>query len=159
RYHLSIVLDHHRDLAPPVLPGALERIAYQAGRFRARDHAQAFGAFAVVTKLLALARIHAFGVLAHGGDIDAVIARARTGEGHHRTDVGVKLEVLAQGDVDRAEAFTDGCRHRPLEGDAVALQEIQRFPRQQIPPFIQRGLTGQGKVVLEAAAEALQHLE
>ena len=50
------------------------------------------------------ARVEVLGVLAHDDQVDVLVARAHAGDGHGRPQVGVEVELLAQGHVHAAEA-------------------------------------------------------
>src|SRR5919109_3274799 len=63
--------------------------------------------------------IEVFGVLADNDEIDVVEARAHAHVALARPHLGVEVECLPQGDVDRAEAAADRRRDRALEGDSV----------------------------------------
>ena len=53
----------------------------------------------------------------------------------HRPHVGVKIEMLAQRDVDALESAADGRGDRTFEPDARALQRLDHVRRQHLAGF------------------------
>src|SRR6188472_3332307 len=75
--------------------------------------------------------VEVLGVLAHHDDIDGLVARAHAGVRLARADACVQPELVAQRDVDGAEPGPDRRRDRPLEGDAVPLDRLERLRRER----------------------------
>ena len=77
--------------------------------------------------------VHLGGVLDRGGDAVEVVGRA---------DVRVEVELLAEGDVEAPEAAADGRRERPLDGDVVVLDGLQRVLRRSSRIQTEQDVTG-----------------
>jgi len=119
----------------------------------ARDADHALRGLTVLGQRLAFRSVGALGVLAHGDDVDAVVARARAGNRDRRPHVGVQVEPAPQLHVERAEAAADRRRQRSLQRDAVAADRIERGLRQQLAAARLRGQPGIDEVVAQAEAE------
>src|SRR5690606_18378081 len=65
------------------------------------------------------AAVQPFGILADDDQVDAGESRGDTFEVADRANSRVKIELLAEADVDGGETATDWCGARALEGDAV----------------------------------------
>ena len=73
------------------------------------------------------AGIQALGIFPDDDEIDAGIAGRNMGKVLNRTEVGVELELLAQGNVDTGKASADGRGHRPLQSDPGAFDGLDQF--------------------------------
>ncbi len=146
----------HRDLASTPPPGEVVGESHHPAGFRTGDHAAQLGALAVVADGLADTGVDALDVLPHRDDVDVLVAGVYAGQRQGRADVGVQVEVLAQGDVDRGEPLAHRRGDGPLEHHAVALDQRARFIGQQLVPGIERALTGQAPIERQAAVQLLQ---
>src|SRR5271157_2805826 len=73
------------------------------------------------------AGVQPFGVLANDDEVHAGIARGYSREIADRPEVGEKLELLAQRDIDAGESAADRGRHRTFQADARALDGLHQF--------------------------------
>ena len=71
------------------------------------------------------AGVEIFRIFAHDHDIDAIEARLHAGQIPHRAQVGVKIERLAQSDVDARSAASDGGAHGTLQRDFIAADGLE----------------------------------
>ena len=83
-------------------------------------------------------RIKTLGVFAHDDQIEIRIATGNVWQRANRTQVRVKIQSLAQTDVDRPETLADRCGDRPLECDFVPLDRLEQFVGQRVAEFLQR---------------------
>ena len=86
--------------------------------------------------------IDVFGVLAedhHIGQFGIFQWRGHALEILHRPDALVEVELLAQGDVERADAAADRRRHRPLDRDRIFLERGKGFLREPLVRAIDAG--------------------
>lgn len=105
-----------------VVLGILEGILGDAQRGFFCD--QLDGLHDSVDDLVFDARVFAFGVLADGDDVDVVVERFVALQASARPDVGVQVELLAQGQIQRAMALADGRHERALQADLVAVDRV-----------------------------------
>ena len=105
------------------------------------------------------------GVLANDDEIDVLVGRLHAGQRAHGPHAGVEIESLPQPDVDRAKTLADRRGARPLEGDAVAPDQVERLFGQRFAVLLRGGEAGGGlhPVDLHAggrddAARGLGHL-
>src|SRR5205823_10289780 len=84
-------------------------------------------------------------------------ARADTLVGLTRADAAVEVELLAQQDVDRAEARAHRRSRRPLDADLVALDRLERAVGERSSLLRVDVLAGRVLVPLELDAGRLQH--
>src|SRR5262249_27148254 len=99
--------------------GVFESEASDAGGSFFGDDLQAFdnaGNYFVLK-----AGIKAFRVFPHDHQIDIRITCGNVRKIAHRAEVGVKIELLSELNVDAGEAAADGRGNRPFERDARAL--------------------------------------
>ena len=140
---LAVVVDRVLERAPDEPLGALARNRLDADARRLREadlpHAQLVLeegdqlARALRLGLPLDAGVDVLGVLAedHHVGLRRILERARhAGEVPHRAQADVEVELLAQGDVERANAAADGRRHRALDRDGVLAQRLERLGRQ-----------------------------
>ena len=73
------------------------------------------------------ARVEVLRVLAHDDEVDILVPRAHPFVRLARAQAGVQPELVAQRDVDRAEAGADRRGDRPLQGHAVRLHRRERL--------------------------------
>src|SRR5215831_3659747 len=66
--------------------------------------------------------IESLGVFANDDQVDIRIARGNVRQIANRTEVGVELELLSQGDVDAGKAAADRRSHWPLQSDFCAFK-------------------------------------
>ena len=81
------------------------------------------------------AGVDVLGVLAEDDDVHQLGTRdrrRRAREVAHRPHAGVEVEHLAQRDVQAADAAADRRRQRPLDGDLVGLDRLERVVRQPL---------------------------
>ena len=81
------------------------------------------------------AGVQVFGVFTENDHVDllGMLHRARNRiDITHRTNTGVKVQLLANGNVDTANALADRCRKRPLDGHTMFLDQVQGFFRQPL---------------------------
>jgi len=79
--------------------------------------------------------IKPLGIFAHDYEIDVFIARLDAGKILDGPEVSVKVEALAQLDINAREALPNRRRHRSFEGDPVALEGVHEFLRNRRPMF------------------------
>ena len=95
-------------------------------------------------------------VLAHDDDVDAVVAGADARVRLARAHARVELELVAERDVDRAEAGADRGRDRPLERDAVALDRLERLVGKRRAGLLHHVDPGLADVPVELDARRLE---
>ncbi len=155
----DVGLVHERHLPAIVRERVFERIADDPLRPVTRDdhHGLGDGVRVLADPDVVLdADVETLGVLPHDHEIDVVVARV----GLHRDrrpHVGVQVEVLAQRDVDGAEAGAHGRGQRALQGDPVALDRIQRFLRQRVPEGFSGVHAGDLALELQRCARGLEN--
>ena len=111
---------------PSGLSGLIEMPELAADLFRLApveelDH----GAGVVRPRLELDSGVQVLGVLAHDDQVDALVARAHARIALARPHTGVEAELVAQGDVDRAEARADRRRDGALQRDPVPLDRLE----------------------------------
>src|SRR5438132_746059 len=82
----------------------------------AGDDGDALGGVVVVVDVMLDAGIQALGVLADDDEVDSAVARLDAGEAAGGANVGVEVELLAEGHVGAAVAFA----HRRRQGSLVS---------------------------------------
>ena len=80
------------------------------------------------------AGVEVLGVLADDDDVDVVEPGAHAGVGLARPHAGVEVELVAQRDVDRAEAGADRRRDRALERQPGPSYGLDRLLREAACP-------------------------
>eukprot|EP00955_Chlamydomonas_euryale_P100284 365273-Chlamydomonas_euryale.AAC.6 len=70
-------------------------------------------------------RVLSLGVLANGHQVDIVVSRLVARDRHARPHVGVQIQLLAQGQIERPETLSNRGRHRALQADAVLLSSAR----------------------------------
>src|SRR6266550_942646 len=85
------------------------------------------------------ARIEVLDVLANDDQIDVTAWRGHARLGLRGSEVRVQVELLAEGDVDRAEARPELGRERALERDAVSPHGLERVLRERRAVLCHRG--------------------
>ena len=89
--------------------------------------------------------VEALSIFADDDEIDIGITRRNVRQIADGTEVGVELELLAQRDVDAGKAATDGRGHRPLQGDAGALNRFDDLFGDVLPVLLESvGAYGEG---------------
>ena len=73
------------------------------------------------------AGVKALRVFANDDEVDAGIPGRNMGQVLDRTEVGVELELLAQGNVDTGEAAADRRGHWPFQSDPRAFDGVDQF--------------------------------
>ena len=145
--HDVALVDERHGLAV-VLDRVVDRLAHQALAAERRDRldaeagvleelgahllAQELGELLVLvrTGLVLDAGVHVLGVLAEDHDVDRLGVLERRGHALvvlDRADAGVQVEVLAQRDVERAEAAADRRGQRALDRDHQVLDRGERL--------------------------------
>ena len=155
----DVGLVHHRDLAATKAPGQLEGVAHDALAAAPGDLDDRLRGLAVGRQGLAFRAIGALGVLAHGDEVHAFVARARAGDADRRAHVGVEVEAPAQLDVDRAEALAHRRGQRALERDAVAADGLEGGGGDQLAAALPGGEAGVDELVLQAALQCIEHAQ
>src|SRR5438552_1194937 len=74
-------------------------------------------------------RVEAHGVLAHDDEINVRIASGDMGQIAHGAEVGIKLELLTELDVNAGESAADRCGDWPLERYMRALNGFRQCLR------------------------------
>mmetsp|Transcript_10786 Transcript_10786/g.32062 ORF Transcript_10786/g.32062 Transcript_10786/m.32062 type:complete len:323 (+) Transcript_10786:437-1405(+) len=74
-------------------------------------------------------RVLSLGVLANGHQVDIVVSRLVARDRHARPHVGVQIQLLAQGQIERPETLSNRGRHRALQADAVLLDRLEVLQR------------------------------
>ena len=129
--------------------------ARDARRSLLRDHLDAF--HHARNHLVLQAHILALGILAHDHQVHAGIFRGEAGQIANGPQIGEKIELLAQRDVDALEAAADRRRHRPLERHAVAFDGFVKR-RGNVLAVNLEGLGARGKArPLKLRARRLQN--
>ena len=91
------------------------------------------------------ARVDVLGVLAEDHHVHVLrpLHRARHAlEPAHRPQADVEVELLAQRDVQRADAAADRRGERPLDADQVLAEGVERLVRQPVVDLLERLLAG-----------------
>ena len=97
-------------------------------------------------------------VFSHQHDVDIV----ESSPGDHapnRTHIGVKAELLAQANIDRAESAADRRRQRALQGKPRAPDAVQRRLRQRITAFLDGRQAALADVPLERGAKRFENID
>jgi hypothetical protein len=172
----DVGLVHGRDLAAAVAAREVEGELDDSARAGDRDRLDRDACVAVAQRpalrldpldqlarlvgaLLELdARVQVLRVLADDHEVDLVEAGADALVGLARPDLPVQVEALAQADVDRAEALSDGRRDRALERDTGGADGVQRLVRERIAAVLGHGLFARlAHVPVELDARRLEH--
>ena len=101
--------------------------------------------------------VEILGVLAHDHEIDVVVARAHAEVRLARAQAGVEPELVAERDVDRAEAGADRRRDRPLQRDLVRLHRGERLLGQRRPGRLHHVDAGLAHIPVELDSGRLEH--
>ncbi len=88
------------------------------------------------------ARVQVLGVLADDDQVDVLVARLDALHRPRGAQIGVQVERLAEGHVDRAKALADGSRDRPLEGDLRGSDRFEHVLGQRRAVFRDLRLAG-----------------
>src|SRR5690606_32020664 len=147
----DVALVHQRDRGTVVIDGVLDGLAHQAlgafagnglnadtGGFGEADLVDAQFLLQEVDELAGFGAagfeldtgIDVFGVLAeddHVGLFRLAHGRRHALEVLNGAQTHVQVELLAQGDVQRTDAATDGCGERTLDRDNVFTDRVERF--------------------------------
>ena len=103
------------------------------------------------------AGVEVLGVLADDHDVGLGEARAHALVGLAGADAGVEVELLAQRDVDRAEARADRRGGRALDGDAALADRVERAVGQRVALRLVDVDAGVLEVPVELDAGGLEH--
>ena len=104
------------------------------------------------------AGVEVLGVLAHDDQVDVVEAAADARIALARAHLRVQVELLAQRDVDRAEAAADRRRDRPLQRDAGLADRVEDVGRQRVAAVLLHHVrAGLAHVPLELDAGRLEN--
>ena len=172
----DVRLVHGRDLLPAVLPGVVERELEDAPCAGDRDRLDRDARVRVAKRaalrrdpadqllcirraLLVLdARIEILGVLPDDDQVDVLEARPDAGVALARPHLRVHVELLAQGDVHRAEAAADRGRDRALERDSGLTDRLEHLGRQWIAAVLVHHVRARfANVPVEVDARRLEH--
>ncbi len=124
---------HRRDFLAPVGARVVEG---EAGNSRGRLLSDDFQAFHHPRyDFMFDTRIKPLGIFAHDDEIDVFIARLDARKILDGPEVSVKVEALAQFDINAREALPHRSRHRSFEGNLVALKGVHEFLRNRRPMF------------------------
>ena len=103
------------------------------------------------------AGVQVLGVLAHDHEVDVVVARAHARVRLAGAQAGVEAELVAQRDVDRAEAGADRRRDRAFQRDLVRLDRRERLLRQRRAGLLHHVDARLAHVPVELDAGRLEH--
>ncbi len=102
--------------------------------------------------------VEVLGVLADDDQVDVVEPAAHAGVALAGADLAVKVELLAERDVDRAEAAADRRCDRPLQRCAGLTDRVEHFGRQRIAAVLLHHIgAGLADVPLELDAGRLEN--
>ncbi len=141
-------------LLPPVRDRVFERKARDPLRCETGDDLDALRS--VLADPVLDARVEVLGVLADDDEIHVLVARVDALDRLRWAKVGVQVEGLAKGDVDRSEAFADGRRDRTLQGDLGLADGIENRFRERRPMDGNLGFAGIDATPLELHAGRVQ---
>lgn len=118
----NVRLVHHGDLLAVVVLGVLEGVlGHTLGGFLG-DQLDALND--AVDDLVLDAGVLALGVLTDGDHVHIVVQRLVALETAAGTHVGVQIELLAQGQIQRPMALADGRHQRTLQADLVRVHRV-----------------------------------
>src|SRR5690606_338093 len=98
-------------------------------------------------------------VLAEDHDVDLLRVldrRADALEVAHRADAGVEVELLAQRDVQRADAAADRRRERAFDGDLELANGLECLVRHPLARLLERLLAGEDLHPVDAPLAAVR---
>ena len=125
--------------------------------FGCRPFSVSMTVFAFVASGLVLdARVQILRVLADDDDVDVLVAGAHPGIRLARAQARVQLELVAESDVDGAEAGPDRRRDRPLQRDAVLLDRVERLVGERRPGLLHHVDAGLAHVPVELDSGRLE---
>ena len=123
----DVRLVHDRDFLALRAAREFERVPHDALGALACDLLRQRRGIAVGRDLLAFADIRAFGIFAHGEDVDVLVARFGRRKRNRRAHVGIQVKALAQGHIDRGEAFSDRRGDGALQPNVGTFNRLDQF--------------------------------
>ena len=104
------------------------------------------------------AGVEVLGVLAHDDQVDVLEAAAHARVALARPDLRVHVELVAESDVDRAEADADRSRDRPLQRDARLADRVEHLVGKRVAAVLLHHVGARvADVPVELDAGRLEH--